>query len=434
MRLLLHFARFGPYHHARLQSAAEGLAPHGWEVIGLETASADATYAWDESLPAGEGATGKVKIKTVFAGRLLEDLSAAELRAGLSDALAALAPDVVAVAGWGSVDARLLLTWCRKNRVKVIVMSETREADGKRVWWKERWKSWLLRSVHGALVGGASHREYLVKLGVPRDRIQTGYNVVDNVYFAAEAARWRVMDGLPSVASAKEAPYFLASNRFIERKNLERLIDAYALCCQQPSSYCPLPTANCPLPTAPWNLCLLGDGPLRSQLLSRCHELGLNVVESAPWENQESLHRPPVTAHRSPPTVFFPGFRQIGELPRFYAHAGAFVHPALEEPWGLVINEAMASGLPVLSGGNVGAAEELIEEGEAGWTFDATDLDAMTSAMTRLATLSEAERLAMGSRAAALLEKLCPTRAFGQGIRRLLTRGVGEVVARARGE
>lgn len=53
------------------------------------------------------------------------------------------------------MDGRLCLNWCQKNGAKAIVMSETREADGRRVWWKEWIKGWLIRHFDGALVGGS---------------------------------------------------------------------------------------------------------------------------------------------------------------------------------------------------------------------------------------------------------------------------------------
>lgn len=415
MRLIIHFARFGPYHRARLRAVAEELAPFGWEVIGLETASTDATYDWRTEPTAKENGDG-ARVVTVFPGRVYEEIRAGECRRGLVESLDAMAPDAIAVPGWGTLDARVSLAWSRRKDVRALIMSETREVDGERRWWKERIKSWIMRHVAGAIVGGASHRDYLAKLGIAPDRIVTGYNVVDNAYFASEAARWRAAEAggrLAEGGGPSWGPMFLASNRFVGRKNLDRLLAAYALYCQS------FTTDRQPLSAdRPWSLCLLGDGPLRQRLIAQCHELGLTVIEAAPWEIEEC---PPPAANGN--TVYFPGFRQIEELPRFYASAAAFIHPAFEEPWGLVINEAMAAGLPVLSGDNVGAAEELIEEGKSGWTFDATDLGAMAAAMARLATLSEADRLAMGARAAARLEECCPTRAFGSGIRRLLTGG-----------
>jgi glycosyltransferase involved in cell wall biosynthesis len=454
-RLLVHFARYGAYHRARLRTAVEALAPHGWEVFGLEIASTDSTYAWAEVAPPTERDIGEPLIITAFPGRVHEEITAAEYRRVLHPLLDGLAPDAMAIAGWGSRDAASCLSWCRRHEVRRIVMSETRHADGRRVWWKEMLKHYVIARFDAALVGGKSHRDYLVKLGLPADKIRLGYNVVNNGYFAAEAERWRektqdgktqdaredadggglaaeemprVGGGLtrgetpretawretrqpqrashdPRAASrnprAAIQPFFLASNRFVERKNLARLVDAYAGYVEsfrlsvngyqgrkegaagqggdeitqrsgldgQEASHLhltPLATsgpAQRSSPTGPWNLVLLGDGELREKLIAKCHELGLQVIQAAPWESFLTSDSCPLTSG----TVFFPGFRQIDDLPRFYAHAGAFVHPAMEEPWGLVINEAMACGLPVLSSRNVGAAEELVDEGVNGW-------------------------------------------------------------------
>jgi 1,2-diacylglycerol 3-alpha-glucosyltransferase len=399
-RLLVHFARFGPYHLARIDAAAAVLRPLGWEVGGLETGGSDVTYAWREE----ESADRAWQRHTVFPGEAAERIPASRLGAGIAAALDRLKPDAVAIAGWGSPDARACLAWCRKHGAKAIVMSETREADGRRVGWKEFLKSRIIRRFDAALVGGKSHRDYLVKLGLPADRIRFGYNVVDNKYFAEECLKV----GKSKVEGQDTPPYFLTSNRFIERKNLARLVAAYA-------SYVQQSTID-DRPSTIWPLCLLGDGELKAALIAQCQALGLNVIESAPWEQL-----PPSTIHHSQSTiVYLPGFRQIEELPQFYAHAGCFVHPALEEPWGLVLNEAMACSLPVLSGNNVGAAEELIDEGLNGWTFNAGDTAAMAAALRKIAGQSEAQRLAMGTASTRILDERCPTAAFGQGLAELL--------------
>jgi glycosyltransferase involved in cell wall biosynthesis len=119
--------------------------------------------------------------------------------------------------------------------------------------------------------------------------------------------------------------------------------------------------------------------------------------------------------------VVFPGFRQIGELPSFYAGAGAFVHPALEEPWGLVINEAMASGLPVLSSRNVGAAEELVVEGKTGFLFDPKNVEEIAAALVKIVAMEPEKRLAMGRAAFEHVEHVAPLKVFGEGLAKLLT-------------
>jgi 1,2-diacylglycerol 3-alpha-glucosyltransferase len=408
---VIHFARFGPYHHARLKSASEALAPLGWDVVGLETAGNDATYAWDKTLGDDTGP----RVITAFPKRVYEEITAADCKQYLHPLLDAIQPDTMAIAGWAASDALSCLSWCRKNDKTRIVMSETREADGKRVWWKERIKRYLISRFDGALVGGKSHRDYLVKLGMPADKICFEYNVVDNGYFAVEAAKYRCLGVSEDCASARENPrYFLASNRFIERKNLARLIEAYGRYAANARVQNPESRIS--------NLCLLGDGELRGALIAQCQQLGLEVAECAPWEVGENFDCSILNAELDQPSVFFPGFRQIEELPKFYSHARCFVHPALEEPWGLVLNEAMACGLPVLSGRNVGAAEELVDDGVNGWCFDAENVEEMAECLRRITDLSEDERLDFGSASARILEERCPTEAFGKGLADILLR------------
>jgi len=388
--LVIHFARFGPYHFTRLRSAAAALEPLGWRVSGLQTAGTDATYAWDET------GLDPAALTMVFPHRVYEEIPAAELRKAVIARLDELKPDAMAVAGWGTPDARAALDWCRTNGARAIVMSETRASDGTRRWWKEWIKRRLIRRFDGALVGGRAHKEYLVQLGMPAEKIQIGYDIVDNQHFAAKVAQVRKECGVmhnKRGESARSGPYFLVSSRFIERKNLKRLIDAYTD--YRESFQCPVVSVQ---PEAdqegPWDLVLLGTGDGRDELERYVKEKGIDGV-------------------------VFAGFQQIDSLPKWYAAAGAFVHPALEEPWGLVINEAMASGLPVLVSNSTGAAE-LVENGVNGFLFDPRDTDGLSDLLLRAASMSASERRNMGESSQRLLELKAPVSSFGRGLAKLL--------------
>ncbi|MCX6972986.1 MAG: glycosyltransferase family 4 protein [Verrucomicrobia bacterium] len=390
---------------ARLKSAGEVLGPMGWRVVALETAGKDATYAWERMESVGQD----FERRTVFKDRVFEEISASEVKRGIFQELDKIQPQAVVIAGWGTADARACLAWCKKNGAKAIVMSETRAADGRRVWWKEWIKSRLVRKFDGALCGGESHKRYLIKLGIPAERIAAGYNVVDNALFFNKAKRDREVFQ-SSVGEAKSASYFLASNRFVKRKNLERLIQAYA---KYAESFHQGGVENI------WPLVLLGDGELRGDLLALCGDLGLQFANSGQAGNLK-LNSYKLKTSKEFGLVVFSGFRQIEELPGFYAGAGAFVHPALEEPWGLVINEAMASGLPVLSSRNVGAAEELVVDGETGYLFDPMNIEEMANAMSKVAGMNQEERLTMGRAAYEMVERKAPVKAFGEGLAKLL--------------
>ena len=79
-----------------------------------------------------------------------------------------------------------------------------------------------------------------------------------------------------------------------------------------------------------------------------------------------------------------PGFKQYDELPAYYGCAAAFVHVSLTEPWGLVVNEAMASGLPVVVSRRCGCAADLVEEGKNGFVVDPMDSDGIARALVAL--------------------------------------------------
>jgi glycosyltransferase involved in cell wall biosynthesis len=124
-----------------------------------------------------------------------------------------------------------------------------------------------------------------------------------------------------------------------------------------------------------------------------------------------SVLRPPSSG-----TVFFPGFRQIEELPRFYAHAGAFVHASTTEQWGLVVNEAMACGLPVIVSNRCGCAADLVQEGVNGYTFDPYNVEQLAQLMHRLTEAPKHRLSEMGDASRAIIADWGPER-FASGLK-----------------
>ena len=128
-----------------------------------------------------------------------------------------------------------------------------------------------------------------------------------------------------------------------------------------------------PRACTPWHLVLLGDGPLRAELCRLISDLGL----------QDS--------------VLLPGFKQYPDLPAYYGLANAFILPSVSETWGLVVNEAMASGLPVLVSNRCGCAPDLVQEGVNGWTFDPCNTDQLADLMLRLSQAPKQRLEEMGA-------------------------------------
>jgi glycosyltransferase involved in cell wall biosynthesis len=389
MRLAILFDHLGPYHLARLRTTA---LQH--EMLAVEIRGRSLEYAWNSSVE--EEAFQRI---TLFSGDPARRETLRDLRLRLTAALDGFAPEIVAVPGWSSSDAFLTMAWCCEHEVPVVVMSESTAHDETRSPWREAVKRRYLALASSALVGGIPHLAYLTRLGMPGDRLFTGYDVVDNAYFAREAAKWR--------SGPEAAPhYFLASARFIPKKNLHRLLEAYARYAAPKSE---IKNPNSEIPDA-WSLCLLGDGELKGHLLAHANRLGLRISECAPWELE-----PKYGTTSDPQTVYLPGFRQIEELPRFYAGAGAFVHASTTEQWGLVVNEAMACELPVLVSNRCGCAADLVLDGENGWTFDPHDTDALAELMNQIAALPEGKRKKLGAASERFIANWGPER-FASGL------------------
>jgi 1,2-diacylglycerol 3-alpha-glucosyltransferase len=367
------FTNFGPYHLARLRALAARLAADGSRLIAYEVAASEQTYPWSRSR-----FEEPFTWITLFPDRALETIDPAACRRAMALALERDRPDALGLVGYARPESMAAARWARRRGRPAILMSESQAIDRPRHWWKELIKTRRVRQFEAAVVGGPSHRDYLVDLGMPPDRIALGYNAVDNDYFATKAKLWRSnptgRSGLP------DAPYFLTVCRFAPEKSLVRLIRAFARYREQCN------------PRTAWDLVLCGDGPQAAEVQDAIARTG---CESA-------IHRP--------------GFLQADSLSRYYAHAAAFVLASLSEPWGLVVNEAAAAGLPLLISSRAGCAATLVPEpeGTAGGRFDPLDLEEITTKLAWMAALSGEDRRAMGQRAAQVVSSWGPDR-FARG-------------------
>ena len=369
MKLLIIFPNFGPYHMARLRGATEQteFSP----CIGLEIAAQEALYPWQT-----ERDDLNFELETLLDGTL-EEIPAKTIKAKLEVYLNQSQPDILAICGYERPEMRAALSWANRNRRIAVLMSESKRDDAPRKAWKEAIKRRIVSRFDAGLVGGAAHKRYLEQLGLPAARVFDGYDVVDNDQFAERADKWRAQTRLV------ERPYFLTVNRFVERKNLARVIAAWSDYRAQAARHFPAQTA--------WDLVLCGAGEEEDALRKQAQNTGL-----------EGVH--------------FTGFVQQDEVARYMAGASALIHASLQEQWGLVVNEAMACGLPILLSQTCGCAPELLEDGRNGYLFDPEQTDALAERMTYLAHgLSDERRGELGAASRQIIAQWPPSR-FGAGL------------------
>jgi len=365
--------RLGPYHVARLEAAAKFFERHGGKVVAIETARTDSTYQWD---PIGRPC-GFERV-TLFPGGHYPNLAARSIRRALQEALHCLKPAAVAVCGLVLPESRAGIAWARQRGAGLVIMSEGGPFRRKPSRLKEAVKGRIVRLCDTALVGGSLERDSKRRQGIPPSRIFLGYDVVDNRFFEQRTAAARAESGSANPRPFGGKPYLLTVARFVPEKNLLAAMEAYKRYREM-------------LGPSAWGWVLCGDGLLKGDILAKRAALGFEEC------------------------LALPGFVQIDDLPTYYAFARAFWLPSVSEPWGLAVNEAMASGLPVLVSKRAGCAPDLVAEGVNGWTFDPTSVEEMTEVLVRMHRLSDEQRAEMARRSREIIFHWGPER-FAQGL------------------
>ncbi len=347
------------YHVARFRGLVENSELEG-EVVGIELVGGIGVHA---GLKFREDLPPDLPITTLLPGSSWKEAGQLRLAIALWRQLSRLDPAVVLVPGYYTLPGLAAAVWSKLSGSKSVLMTESTREDHVRVRWKEQIKGALVRSLFDwAITGGAMHRRYLQELGFPPDRIARFYDVVDNRGLGLRTDAFRIQKNEQIVGGSHPflAPSFLYVGRLAPEKNVVGLIESYL---------------DYRARGGTWSLTLVGDGPEAAELRRR----------AAASEFSESIH--------------FAGHKGSSELPAYFAAATCFVLPSTREPWGLVVNEAMAAGLPAIVSNRCGCAEDLIVPGETGLTFDPAQPGALTQCLDSISSQSPEQLKTMGRRA-----------------------------------
>jgi 1,2-diacylglycerol 3-alpha-glucosyltransferase len=262
---------------------------------------------------------------------------------GLLTALNTINPQVIICGGYNYLASWEALLWARRRRVAFVLWSESNKHDARRKRnWVEALKVNFLRHCDRFVVPGKASYEYLASLGSPAEHIWSAPNAVDNRLFASEAEIAHANATLVRQKLKLPPRYILFVGRLVPEKGVFDLLQAYAGLESGVKSEV--------------GLVFAGDGISRDELMQRAKAI-------------------------SPGTVCFPGFAQREDLPSLYAIAELFVLPTHTDPWGLVVNEAMACGLPVIVTSVAGCSSDLVEDGWNGYVVPPRDPEKLKSAI-----------------------------------------------------
>jgi glycosyltransferase involved in cell wall biosynthesis len=275
-------------------------------------------------------------------------------------------PDVLVATGWSTFASQAALVWARRRRMPYVLLVSSHD-DDPRPGWRRALKRLvvprLVRGAAGALVLGTRSRASLLARGADPARVRLFANTVDVDAWSvrAEALAERREALRAEIGAAPEDVVVLSVARLAPEKGLSTLVRA-AAAAGRPELL----------------LVVAGDGPERERLAAEAREAGvrLGLLGDLAWER----------------------------LGKVYAAADVFALLSTSEPWGVVVNEAMATGLPIVLSESVGAAPDLLEDGVNGILVPSGDARRAGEALSRLAT-DPSLRAAMSARSRELVRR-----------------------------
>ena len=255
-------------------------------------------------------------------------------------------PDVLVCCGWDTPAVLYAARWAKRKRVPLVLWSGS--TAGEPNWRRTVSRPLVQRYVRKAdawVAYGTRAQEYLVSLGADASRVFRAYNTVDTTHFAqAAAASAGEEDDLRRRLGVGNARVVLYCGQLIDRKGLPDLIPAFGR-------------------------------------FAREHE-GVTLVVAGSGK-REDAYRGLANSAGVEERVVFAGFVAREQLPAHYAMADLFTLPSRQEVWGLVINEALACGVPVLTTNATGASVDLIRDGVNGYAVPAASPEALYQALKR---------------------------------------------------
>jgi len=237
-------------------------------------------------------------------------------------------PEVIVSAGWDIFAYQIAFFYAKLFRKKFILWSGSTKYEPS---WRRTISKplvWLMiKGADACIAYGTRAKEYLISLGANPKKIFIAYNTIDVDFFKKEIEKLRKnRERIKENIGIKTSKIILYVGQLIERKGLVYLIKAF------------------------------------KKLREEMSDVGLLIV----GYGQQEKELKELVKNKKIKDVYFYGGASWPEVAKFYAISDIFVLPSLEEVWGLVINEAMAAGLPIITTDRVGASIDLVKEGRNG--------------------------------------------------------------------
>ncbi|HAU28662.1 MAG TPA: glycosyl transferase family 1 [Rhodospirillaceae bacterium] len=366
-KIIFVWGKYAPYHLDRIE-AVQKLLGNRFAVSGIQKTGGNKAYAWDK-VTEGRG----FSLITLFPNH--DTPPCFRILFALLRNLLHQKTRYVFLCEYQLPHIFFTALICHLFGKKVFVMANSKFDDKPRKLGLELCKPFLFLPYNGALVSGRRAAEYLRFLGFRKRPVEEGYNTLSIKRVRRNAAIAPAPDG-----TAFTDRHFTMVSRFVPKKNIPMLVTAYARYRELAGEHAR-------------ELHLCGSGPEETTIRARMAELGVEGV-------------------------VFHGFQQEEAVAKLLGTSLCLLLPSFDEQWGLVVNEAIAMGLPVLCGETVGARDSLVQNAINGYSIETDNPEGLARLMLHLSS-NEAEWRRM-AKASLTLSNNADCACFAKGVKYLL--------------
>lgn len=290
----------------------------------------------------------------LFETEIFSELSKKTVEKAITRRLDEVNPDLIVCGPLAFMAGAIGLRWGRSKKRKVIVFDDSKFTGYNRNALVNFIKKRLTKLADGYLVPSEDYDEEYKKWNIGIEKLSYGLNCVDNSFFSSSHKK-----------EDFNTKKIICVARLVPIKNLKTLLRCWRSIEDLDQDY---------------QLIIIGDGPELKPLQLLMSELMLSRVK-------------------------FLGFQKRRVIARLFSLSNAFILPSLLEGWGMVVNEAMAAGLPILLSDKINAGHTLLRNNVNGYSFDPNEETTITDVILKYIKLSEPDKLKMSLAALSTIEK-----------------------------
>ena len=345
--LILH-NDFRVYWKGRLTYLKKFLNSKGIDFYAIELFGKGSPYSFDKYDNLEEWWT------CLFPDRSVNEISVNDLKDALYSKLDKINPDVIIGGSIVFFSGALGIRWAKHNKKRFIMFDDAKPSQIKRNFLVQWVKDIITKQIDGLWLPSDEYDKEYSNLNKKTVHFFHGYNCINNQLFNFPNNKDTIKKEIVCVA------------RLVPVKNIDNLLRAWKVVEDKKTNY---------------KLVIIGNGPEYDNLNKLSADLGLHEVS-------------------------FPGVVKNDDIPRYFNAAGAFILPSLYESWGLVVNEAMAAGLPVLLSNKVNACHALLDQEFNGFSFDPCNIKEIAEKIMKFIALDEKSKHEMAINSFKIINKM----------------------------